>query len=160
MSNPPQNWPQWLKWLVLIQVSLMAFLGPFNCAVANPSLVLLDKAFHEPVQKVTYSTTIAIVMGGVSGFIFTPLSNVYGRRPVTIVALLLAVLGNIGSARSHTYGQRIGTRALNGFGFGGMMAVGTTCLNDMFFLHERGEKTGVYTVFVTNGAHIAVLGWS
>lgn len=38
------------------------------------------------------------------------------------------------------------------------MSVGTAVVNDMFFLHERGEKTGVYTIFVTNGAHFAVLG--
>jgi MFS family permease len=51
----------------------------------------------------------------------------------------------------------LGCRALNGIGFGGMMSMGTPMLNDMFFMHERGEKTGIYTVFVTNGAHIAVL---
>lgn len=37
------------------------------------------------------------------------------------------------------------------------MAMGTPVLNDMFFMHERGEKTGFYTIFVTNGAHVAVL---
>ena len=54
------------------------------------------------------------------------------------------------------------------------MSVGTTCLNgmharitdlqrftdcgaDMFFMHERGAKSGVYTIFITNGAHIAIL---
>lgn len=39
-----------------------------------------------------------------------------------------------------------------------MMSVGTAVVSDLFFLHERGEKTGVYTVFVTNGAHFAVIG--
>lgn len=38
-----------------------------------------------------------------------------------------------------------------------MMSVGTACVNDMFFLHERGEMTGVYSIFVTNGAHVAAL---
>lgn len=81
----------------------------------------------------------------------------YGRRPVTIICQVLAVLGNIGSAKSTTYLSLLGTRALNGIGFGGMMAVGTACVSDMFFLHERGAKTGIYTVFVTNGAHIAAI---
>jgi hypothetical protein len=39
-----------------------------------------------------------------------------------------------------------------------MMSIGTAVVNDLFFMHERGEKTGVYTIFVTNGAHVAVLG--
>lgn len=37
------------------------------------------------------------------------------------------------------------------------MSVGTACVNDMFFLHERGEKTGVYSIFIVNGAHVAAL---
>lgn len=55
-----------MKWTVLLQVSFMAFLGPFNAAVPNPGFVELGKAFHKPVQIVTYSTTIAIITGGVA----------------------------------------------------------------------------------------------
>jgi len=44
----------------------MAFLGPFNAAVPNPGFVELGKAFSRPVQVVTYSTTIAIITGGVA----------------------------------------------------------------------------------------------
>lgn len=38
-----------------------------------------------------------------------------------------------------------------------MMSVGTAVANEMVFLHERGEKTSMYSIFVTNGAHIAAL---
>ena len=61
-----QNWPAWLKWAVLIQVSFMAFLGPFNSAVINPSLVLLSEAMHVDTTRVAYSTTTAIILGGVA----------------------------------------------------------------------------------------------
>lgn len=61
-----KNWPRWLKWTVLIQVSLMAFLGPFNPAVINPSLVILAEAFGVDTTEAAYSTNIAIILGGVS----------------------------------------------------------------------------------------------
>ncbi|OCL02087.1 MFS general substrate transporter [Glonium stellatum] len=156
-KDDPLNWPRWLKWTVLLQVSFMAFLGPFNAAVVNPSLVLLGEAFHKPVEIITYSTTTAIIVGGLSAFIWIPLTNVYGRRPITLLAEIFTILGHVGSARSTTFATLLGSRALNGIGFGGMMTVGTAFLNDMFFLHERGEKTGIYTIFVTNGAHMGVL---
>lgn len=44
----------------------MAFLGPFNAAVINPSLVLLGKAMHENITTVAYSTTTSIILGGVA----------------------------------------------------------------------------------------------
>ena len=155
----------------------MAFLGPFNSAVINPSLVLLSEAMHKDSVVVAYSTTTAIIMGGVSvsspqsryihrkeevannfkPFIFAPLTNIYGRRPITLVAVLFTVIGGIGSACSPSFGPLVGTRAITGLGMGGMMSVGTPVVNDIFFFHERGEKTGVYVIFVTNGAHIAAL---
>ncbi len=138
----------------------MAFLGPYNAALINPSLVLLADAMHVSSQIAAYSTTTGIIVGGVSPFIWTPLTNYFGRRPITLLAILLTILGGIGSGASRTFSALLGTRALCGFGFGGMMSVGTACVNDMFFLHERGEMTGVYSLFVTNGAHVAALGTS
>ncbi|CZT11860.1 related to HOL1 protein [Rhynchosporium agropyri] len=155
--DDPLNWPSWLKWAVLIQVGFMAFLGPYNAALINPSLVLLSEAMHVSRQTAAYSTTTGIIAGGLSPFILTPLTNIYGRRPITLFAVLLTILGGIGSGASPNFAALVGTRALCGFGFGGMMSVGTACVNDMFFLHERGEKTGVYSIFITNGAHFAAI---
>lgn len=136
----------------------MAFLGPYNAALINPSLVLLSEAFGVNSKTAAYSTTTGIIMGGVSPFIWTPLTNVYGRRPITLLAILITILGGIGSGASTNFAALLGTRAMCGFGFGGMMSVGTSSVNDIFFLHERGEKTGIYSLFVTNGAHVAALG--
>ena len=135
----------------------MAFLGPYNSALINPSLVLLSKHFQVSSKIAAYSTTTAIIVGGVSPFLFAPLANYYGRRPVTLIAILITVAGSIASGKAPTFSALLGTRALSGFGFGGMMSIGTACVNDMYFLHERGKATGVYTIFVTNGAHVAAL---
>jgi len=135
----------------------MAFLGPFNAALINPSLVLLAEAMNVDPKTAAYSTTTGIIVGGLSPFLWTPLTNYYGRRPITLLSIFITILGGIGSGLSPNFSALVGTRALCGFGFGGMMSVGTSCVNDMFFLHERGEKTGVYSVFITNGAHVAAI---
>ncbi|EHL02083.1 putative Uncharacterized transporter [Glarea lozoyensis 74030] len=156
-KDDPLNWPSWLKWAVLIQVGVMAFLGPYNAALINPSLNLLAKAMHVDPKTAVYSTTTGIIMGGLSPFIWAPLSNYYGRRPTTLLAIFITILGGISSGQAPHFAALLGTRAVCGFGFGGMMSVGTACVNDMFFLHEKGEKTGVYSIFVINGAHFAAL---
>lgn len=86
-----------------------------------------------------------------------PLTNIYGRRPVLLFNLLLTTAGAIGSAKATTFPTLLGTRVLNGIGISCLMAVGPACINDIFYLHERGFKTGIFTVFITNGAHVAVL---
>lgn len=69
----------------------------------------------------------------------------------------MTTAGEVGSATSPSWGALLASRAIAGWGFGGMMWVGTAVVNDIFFENERGEKTGVYTIFVTNGAHIAAM---
>lgn len=71
--------------------------------------------------------------------------------------MLMTVIGGIGSACSPSFATIVGTCAIYGVGIGGMMSVGAVVVNDMFSLHELGEKTGIYSIFVTNGAHIAAL---
>ncbi|TGO82316.1 hypothetical protein BPOR_0863g00010 [Botrytis porri] len=131
----------------------MAFLGPFNAAAINPSLVLLSKAMDVSSKTAAYSTTTCIIIGGLSN----PCTNVYGRRPIALLSMLTTVIGGIDSACSPNFATLVGTRAICGVEMGGMMSVGTAVVNDMFFLHERGEKTGIYSIFVTNGAHIAAI---
>jgi MFS family permease len=135
----------------------MAFLGPYNSALINPSLVLLSDALNVDPKTAAYATTTSIILGGLSPFIYTPLTNIYGRRPITLFAIVLTIVGGIASARVSTFPALVGTRAICGIGFGGMMSVGTSCVNDMFFFHQRGEATGIYSVFVTNGAHVAAI---
>ncbi|KAF9065129.1 major facilitator superfamily domain-containing protein [Rhodocollybia butyracea] len=128
-KDDPLNWPSWMKWTVLIQVGIFAFLGPFNSAVVNPSLVLLADGLHVDSTTASYTTTCAIIAGGLTPFIFTPLTNIYGRRPVTLFAMLMTIAGGIGSGASTGYAGVAITR----------------------------EKTGIYVIFVTNGAHVAAL---
>ncbi|TGO25401.1 hypothetical protein BPAE_0081g00350 [Botrytis paeoniae] len=131
--------------------------SPFNAAAINPSLVLLSKAMGLSSKTAAYSTTTCIIIGGLSPFIWNPCTNVYGRRPIALLSMLTTVIGGIGSACSPNFATLVGTRAICGVGMCGMMSVGTAVANDMFFLHERGEKTGIYSIFVINGAYIAAL---
>jgi len=71
--------------------------------------------------------------------------------------MLTTVIGGIGSACSPNFAKIVGTCAICGVRMGGMMSAGAFVVNDVLFLHELGEKTGIYSIFGTNGAHIAAL---
>jgi MFS family permease len=82
----------------------MAFLGPYNSALINPSLVLLSEGIGVDSKTAAYTTTTAIILSGVSPFIWTPLTNYYGRRPITLCAIVLTILGGVGSGVSPDFG--------------------------------------------------------
>jgi MFS family permease len=133
-----------------MQVSFLAFLGPFNSAVVNPALVPLTKLFHVPVTDGPYQTTTVIVAVGVAPLFWTPLANVYGRRPIYIISMLIGIGATIGSGAAKSWSGLLVARAFSGIGCGSAMAIGVATVNDIFFLHEVSLPARVLlTPFVT-----------
>lgn len=140
--------------VVLIQVCLLAALGTINTAIINPAYSQLAQDFDITIVEASYQTTVVIVLNGIGPFIWVPLANVYGRRPIYLFTTLLGFVSILGSAYARTYGQLIGARVVNGL-FPAAMALGPSTVVDCFFFHERGRAMGLFTVILTTGAHIA-----
>lgn len=89
--------------------------------------------------------------------LWSPISNVYGRRPIFIFVSAIGIAAHAGAAAAPTWHGILAARAFVGIGTSAGMGIGAACIADMFFMHERGRYMGVYTVFVTNGAHVAAM---
>jgi len=111
-------------------------LGPFNSAAINPALLPLAMRFNISTVQASYQTTTTIVAVGICPLFWTPLANVYGRRPVYLVSTLIGVLGTLGSGLAKTWASLIVARVVSGLGVGAAMALGAATVNDVFFLHE------------------------
>jgi MFS family permease len=146
---------QWLKYTLLAEVCLLAFLATFNVAVINPAVVPLSEEFNIPRITGTYQTTVAIGTGALGPLAFTPFANVYGRRPAYLLSIAIGFLTAMGSAMSKTYGAMIVARALNGFGPGAALGLGAGTVVDLFYLHQRGKAMGVFVLMCTSGGHVA-----
>lgn len=152
-----QNWPRWLKLAVVLQVSWLAFLGPMSSAVANPAFVPLSKAFNITTVQASYELTMYIVWAGVGPLLVIPFANIYGRRPIYLLGNLIGAITNIAAGWSPTWAGILVTRAFNGIAAGSPGAIGAATICDLFFMHERGFYMGIFTLFLTNGPHVAPL---
>ncbi|KAJ3559989.1 hypothetical protein NP233_g11125 [Leucocoprinus birnbaumii] len=146
---------KWLKWLILFEVSVLAFLATLNVAIVNPAVVPLADEFGIAHVTATYQTTVAIGTSAIGPLVFVPVANVYGRRPVYLFTLLIGFVSAIGSAEAKSYGTLIVARAFNGSGAATAAVLGAGTISDMCFMHQRGKAMGLYTLMSTNGAHLA-----
>ncbi|KAL1966126.1 hypothetical protein VTN77DRAFT_4874 [Rasamsonia byssochlamydoides] len=150
----PLNWPLSLKIFICIQVCILAAIGTLNAAIINPAYVPMAKEFGITTVTASYQTTVVIAINGIGPFIWIPLANVYGRRPVYLGTSIIGFVSMLGSAFAKNYGQLVGARIVNGF-FPAAMALGPATMVDIFFMHQRGRALGLFTVSFTTGAHIA-----
>jgi MFS family permease len=153
--DDPLNWPRWLKIYIVLLISLLGFVAQLGSALINPAFVQMSKDLHVTVEQASYCTTVFILFGGVLSMFIVPFANVYGRRIVYIIFIIIAAAGQFASAGAPTYGGVITGRVFNGIGGSVPLGIGAATICDLFTQGERGLYMGIYTLSITNGPHVA-----
>ncbi|KAK2000475.1 major facilitator superfamily transporter [Colletotrichum falcatum] len=153
----PLNWAQWRKIALLLVASLYAFSGNFTSASLAPALQLWFQAFPDdkrPYSDLTYFVAINVLFLGASNAFWVPLSNIFGRRPVLLVATLLMTVSTIWCAVSTSYHSVLVARLVQGMGAGASETVAPALIGEVFFVDERGRAMAVYTTLLGGGSLI------
>ncbi|KAK8250204.1 major facilitator superfamily domain-containing protein [Phyllosticta capitalensis] len=153
----PLNWPRWLKWVVLVQICALSFTTYLSASMVSPAFVPLSRYLHRSLSDTAYTTSIVVATTGLSPFLWNPLSNVIGRRPIWLLCLLGSAATSAASGAAHGFAELLALRALAGVFTGVPQALGPPTVCDLFFAHERGLYMGLYAVASIGGAHAAPL---
>ena len=95
----------------------------------------------------SYSWVFAIYMltSTTVGPIFGKLSDIYGRRPVYMVAISIFAIGSLLCGLAATMPQLIAARAVQGLGAGGLMPLAFIIVGDIFTLEQRAKVQGFFS---------------
>ncbi len=138
--------------MVTVGVMLSLFMAAVESTVvatAMPTIVseLGGLAFYSWVftaYMLTSTTTVPI---------YGKLSDIYGRRPVFMVAMALFLTGSVLCAQSQNMGQLIAFRALQGLGAGGLMPLAFIIIGDMFSFEQRARMQGLFSGRLGGSVH-------
>lgn len=109
-----------------------------------PMFPLLGTEFRLNNSQLSFLTGITVITLGYANFIIVPLSNIFGRRAVSIAFAVLITLTCVWEALATSHRSLLAARALNGVVCATSESIMVQVIADMFFLHERGLWTGVY----------------
>jgi EmrB/QacA subfamily drug resistance transporter len=76
--------------------------------------------------------------------IYGKIADLYGRKPVMLVGIVIFLVGSMASGQARTMDQLIAFRALQGLGAGAMQPIAFTIVGDIFTLDERARMQGVF----------------
>lgn len=103
--------------------------------------------------------SVYLVTSTITTPIYGRLSDIYGRRPILLIAIGLFVTASVFCALSGSMAALIGARALQGMGGGGLRSVSLAAVADIIPPRERGTYQGYFSgVFGVSNALGPVLG--
>ncbi|EIW81744.1 MFS general substrate transporter [Coniophora puteana RWD-64-598 SS2] len=153
----PLNWPSWKKNILLFIVSFHAAQGPLGAAIIIPAFQEFVEDLGVTLVEAPYSVSIEILFMGVSLLAWAPLSERIGRRPVYLISALLSAVFALGGAYTNSWGALITTRIFQSIFIAPALSIGASTVDELFFSYQRGQKMGIWVLFVTIGPIIGPL---
>lgn len=112
--NDPLNWSRFWKYTTAFSQLLYVWVLVCSALSIAPMFPLLGKQFHLDQQQLSLLTGLNVITLGFANILIVPLSNIFGRRPISIFFGLLVVLTNIWQALATTHSSFLAARACNG----------------------------------------------
>ena len=124
----------------LMLVMLMAALDSTIVATALPTIA----GDLGGLDHIAWVTTAYLLAQTVVTPVYGKLGDLYGRRIVLQVGLVIFLVGSALCGLSHTFVELIAFRALQGLGGGGLMVSAQAAIGDVVSPRERGRYQGLF----------------
>lgn len=157
----PQNWSKLYKWYVTGVVSMVVVCVAFGSANVTGGLGLIEEQYNVSLEVATLTCSIMVFGFAVGPLLWSPLSEIIGRRPVYIISLSLYVIFNIPCALAPNIGCLLACRFLCGvFSSSGLALPGGT-IADIWDIEERGMAIAFFAAAPYGGPVVGpiVCGW-
>ncbi|PWY90286.1 MFS transporter [Aspergillus sclerotioniger CBS 115572] len=154
-SLNPCHWAPVRKELLFATIILgscaTGSLGP----LLVPGFVLVAADLQVDLTSVTLLNGSLVMALGVSAYVCSCFATCFGKRPVYLSTAMLVLVSCCWAAASKSYSSLIASRVFQGLGMGGFFALaGTSSINDVFLVHERGLRVGLWNFAVITSVNV------
>ena len=131
--------------IVVVLIGLMAgmLLAALDQSIVGTALPRIVSDLGG-LDKLSWVVTAYLLTSTAATPLWGKISDLYGRRPIFQLAIVLFLVGSALSGLSQNMPELIGFRALQGIGGGGLMAIAFSVIGDIIPPRERGRYQGYF----------------
>lgn len=131
--------------IMLVVVALMTamFLSSLDQTIVSTAIRTIGDDL-DGLDQQAWVTTAYLITSTIMTPIYGKLSDLFGRRPLFLLAIGIFILGSLASAFSTSMLMLAGFRAFQGIGAGGLMSLPLAIMGDMLAPRERAKYQGYF----------------
>lgn len=155
--NDPLNWPSWRRDCALLSLGFYCMIGGGMTPVIAAGFTNVAHDFDVSVERVPLTTGLYMMGLGVGSVIASPTAILFGKRPVYLAGALLLIGTCIWAGYSSSFPSLIAARVIQGIAVSPVECLPSATIAEIFFLHERAYRIGIYTLLLLGGKNLVPL---
>lgn len=156
-QNDPLNWPTWRRDAALLSLGLYCMIGGGMTPVLAAGFTNVAKTYNVTTAKVALTTGLYMMGLGVGSVFVSPTAILWGKRPVYLVSAIIFIITSIWCAVSPNYTSLLLARVFQGMSVSSVECLPSATIAEIFYLHERAYRLGIYTLLLLSGKNLVPL---
>ncbi|OAG36973.1 hypothetical protein AYO21_08826 [Fonsecaea monophora] len=155
--NDPLNWPAWRRDIALLSLGFYCMLGGGMTPLLAAGFNDVSQSFDVSYSRVALTTGLYMMGLGVGSVVFSPTAILFGKRPVYLGSAVMFILTSVWGALAPNYAQLATARVFQGISVSPVECLPSATIAEIFFLHERAFRVGIYTLLLLGGKNLVPL---
>lgn len=155
--NDPLNWPSWRRDVALLSLGFYCMLGGGMTPILAAGFDNVAATYQVTIPQVALTTGLFMMGLGIGSVVASPTAILFGKRPVYLVSIILFLLSSVWCALSPSYYSLVVARIFMGLAVSPIECLPSATIAEIFFLHERAYRLGIYTLLLLSGKNLIPL---
>ncbi|KAM5385733.1 hypothetical protein ACJZ2D_000932 [Fusarium nematophilum] len=156
-ANDPLNWPSWRRDAALLSLGFYCMIGGGITPLIAAGFTDVAHDFNVSVEEVALTTGLCMTGLGVGAVIVSPTAILYGKRPIYLAGAIMFIGTALWSGFSPTFSSLLVARVFQGISISPVECLPSATIAEIFFLHERAYRIGIYTLLLLGGKNLVPL---
>jgi EmrB/QacA subfamily drug resistance transporter len=128
---------------VMVGLMLGMFLSSLDQTIVSTSIYTIANDL-DGLSLQAWATTAYLITSTVTTPLYGKLSDIFGRRPLYLAAILIFLAGSLYAGSVHSMTELAVARGVQGMGAGGLLALALTIIGDIVALKDRAKYQGYF----------------